>query len=177
MTLLLALDIATNTGWACGNPLAHRVADGPLDIASGGEWPKPNSGVRRACAAGASLGPALSGYAKMWGQVLERDRPTWVAYEAPIMGGKAANQGTVRLLNGMIGTIARMCFDMGIPPPIENSNASIKKHWTGSGAAKKPDMVAAARARGWPVTDHNEADALALFDLVAARIQRGEWKR
>lgn len=177
MRTLLTLDIATATGWAMGDPLAHRVAGGPLDLAGGGDWPKPKSGVHRACAPGARLGAALSAYTKSWGGVLERHRPVWVAYEAPIMGGKAANLQTVRLLNGMIGEIERLCFDLGLPAPIEINNGAIKKHWGGSGRAQKHDMVAACRARGWPVTDHNEADALGLFDLVAARIQKGEWGR
>ena len=40
---------------------------------------------------------------------------------------------------------------------------TIKKHATGKGNAGKADMIAALRARGYPVTDDNEADALALL--------------
>ncbi len=40
---------------------------------------------------------------------------------------------------------------------------TIKKHATGKGNAKKPDMIAAAQARGVRVTDDNEADAVALL--------------
>ena len=40
---------------------------------------------------------------------------------------------------------------------------SIKKHATGKGNAGKPEMVAAAQAKGYPITDDNEADALALL--------------
>lgn len=169
--LLLALDIATCTGWALGDPLVHRVASGALEVASGGAWPKPRSGVRRSAAAGTRLGVALDRFARDWERVLGQHRPGWVAYEMPIMGGKSANLQTVRLLNGMVGEIERLCVVLGLPAPIEVQNGSIKKHWTGSGKAKKPDMVAACQRRGWPVTDHNEADALGLFDYMAARIQ------
>ncbi|MHA6903163.1 hypothetical protein ACEQ38_16985 [Ralstonia syzygii subsp. celebesensis] len=40
---------------------------------------------------------------------------------------------------------------------------TIKKHATGKGNAKKPDMVAAAQALGVRVVDDNQADAVALL--------------
>lgn len=46
--------------------------------------------------------------------------------------------------------------------------AAVKKHWTGRGNAKKPDMIVACRQRGWEVKDDNEADALAIWDLGCA---------
>ena len=40
---------------------------------------------------------------------------------------------------------------------------TIKKHATGRGNAGKDEVIAAMRAKGHPVTDDNEADALALL--------------
>jgi Holliday junction resolvasome RuvABC endonuclease subunit len=40
---------------------------------------------------------------------------------------------------------------------------TIKKHATGKGNAGKEDMIKAMQALGHPVTDDNEADALALL--------------
>lgn len=40
---------------------------------------------------------------------------------------------------------------------------TVKKFWTGSGRAKKPDMIAQAQREGYDVTDDNEADAIALY--------------
>ena len=40
---------------------------------------------------------------------------------------------------------------------------TIKKHATGKGNAGKTEVIAAMRALGHPVTDDNEADALALL--------------
>lgn len=51
----------------------------------------------------------------------------------------------------------------------------IKKHWTGSGIAKKPEMIAQAKVRGFHVVDDNNADALAILHLAVAR-EQGEWK-
>ena len=40
---------------------------------------------------------------------------------------------------------------------------TIKKHATGKGNAGKAEIIAAMRALGHPVTDDNEADALAIL--------------
>lgn len=171
--MLLALDIATQTGWAFGNPQTHVCGAGGLPVPG----PKPLSGSRQVLRPGAGLGEALSGVRQHWGHFLRTQRPAWVAYEAPIMGGTAANLHTVRLINGIIGTMESLCWELRIPAPIQINVATLKKHFTGSGRASKADMIAAAARRGWSVTDDNEADALALFDLVASRIQRGEYPR
>lgn len=173
MHMLLALDIATQTGWAFGDPLTHPCGVGGLTVPGH----KPLSGSRRVLRPGAGLGEALSGVRQHWGHFLRAQRPQWVAYEAPIMGGSAANLNTVRLINGIIGTIESLCWELHIPTPIQINVATIKKHFTGSGRADKAAMIAAAARRGWSVIDDNEADALALYDLVASRIQSGEYPR
>jgi len=43
---------------------------------------------------------------------------------------------------------------------------TVKKHWTGNGAAKKDLMVDTARAKGFAVVDDNHADALAILSLA-----------
>lgn len=50
----------------------------------------------------------------------------------------------------------------------------IKKHWTGSGVAKKDEMVMQAKVRGFRVVDDNNADALAILHLAIAS-EKGEW--
>nr|WKF58797.1 hypothetical protein HUO10_003298 [Paraburkholderia busanensis] len=46
---------------------------------------------------------------------------------------------------------------------------TIKKSWTGNGAAKKEAMVAEAWRRGFCPTDNNAADALAILHYAMAR--------
>jgi Holliday junction resolvasome RuvABC endonuclease subunit len=46
---------------------------------------------------------------------------------------------------------------------------TIKRHVTGKGNAGKSEMVSAVRARGYPVADDNEADALAVLDWALAQ--------
>lgn len=44
---------------------------------------------------------------------------------------------------------------------------AIKRHATGRGNAKKPEMIAAAQARGWAPVNDDHADALWLLDYWA----------
>ena len=43
---------------------------------------------------------------------------------------------------------------------------TIKKHATGNGHAKKPEMMEAARKRGWDFKNDDEADALWIMNLA-----------
>ena len=66
---------------------------------------------------------------------------------------------------GFLGVLTAWCEHHQIPYsgiPV----GTIKKHATGKGNADKAAMVAAARARGFDPADDNEADALALLELV-----------
>lgn len=66
------------------------------------------------------------------------------------------------IYGGLMATLTAWCEHHGIPysgVPV----GTIKKHATGSGAAKKDAMIAAMQAKGHPVTDDNEADALAIL--------------
>jgi len=63
---------------------------------------------------------------------------------------------------GLMATLTAWCELHSIPyygVPV----ATIKKHATGKGNAGKPEMLAAVQAKGHPVTDDNEADAIALL--------------
>lgn len=63
---------------------------------------------------------------------------------------------------GLMATLTTWCEHHNVPyqgVPV----GTIKKHATGKGNAGKDEVVAAMRAKGHPVTDDNEADALALL--------------
>lgn len=63
---------------------------------------------------------------------------------------------------GLMATLTTWCEHHGIPyqgVPV----GTIKKHATGKGNAGKEEVMAAMRAKGHPVADDNEADALALL--------------
>lgn len=46
---------------------------------------------------------------------------------------------------------------------------TIKKQWTGNGHAKKEEMIAQAKKRGFRVEDDNDADALAILHWALAK--------
>lgn len=63
---------------------------------------------------------------------------------------------------GLMGELQSWCEERKIPyegVPV----GTIKKFWTGSGAAKKDAMIAEARRRGYEPVDDNEADAIAIL--------------
>jgi Holliday junction resolvasome RuvABC endonuclease subunit len=63
---------------------------------------------------------------------------------------------------GFLATLTAWCEHHQIPysgVPV----GTIKLHATGKGNANKDAMVAAMQAKGHPVTDDNEADALAIL--------------
>jgi Holliday junction resolvasome RuvABC endonuclease subunit len=63
---------------------------------------------------------------------------------------------------GLMATLTTWCEHHNVPYqgiPV----GTIKKHATGKGNAGKAEVITAMRAKGHPVTDDNEADALALL--------------
>jgi crossover junction endodeoxyribonuclease RuvC len=63
---------------------------------------------------------------------------------------------------GFLATLTSWCEDQEIPY-LGVSVATIKKHATGKGNAKKPEIIAAMQGKGFNPQDDNEADALALL--------------
>lgn len=63
---------------------------------------------------------------------------------------------------GLLGILTAFCEKKGIPYQ-GVSIGTIKKHATGKGNAGKPEMIAAARSRGFDPKDDNTADAIALL--------------
>lgn len=92
-----------------------------------------------------------------------------------IVSPTTTNIDTVRRLNGLAGIAEMVAHKRGLPVPLVVQNTTIKKHWTGSGRARKPDMVYLATQRGWRAEDDNHADALALWDYTAGQIVAGLW--
>ena len=69
------------------------------------------------------------------------------------------------VFGGLLATLTAWCEHHQIPyqgVPV----GTIKHHATGRGNAGKQEVIAAMRALGHPVTDDNEADALAILHWV-----------
>jgi len=63
---------------------------------------------------------------------------------------------------GFLATLTAWCEDQEVPYQ-GVSVATIKKHATGKGNAKKPEIIDAMQKKGFNPQDDNEADALALL--------------
>lgn len=144
---VLALDLGTRCGWA--------IFDGGKPIASG-VWVLQSDRQRRFEGGGMKwlrLRQMLDEVGDGIGRVvLEEVRRH--------MGVDAAHA-----YGGALATVSSWCEERRIPYealPV----ATIKKHATGKGNAKKDAMMEAARARGWHVEDDNHADALWIGDCA-----------
>lgn len=141
---LLALDLGTTTGWAM------QSRDG--QIAHGFVSLKPQrfegGGMRYL-----RFKRWLSELQGMTGDIGE----TYFEEVRRHAGVDAAH-----VYGGLLATLTSWCEHHNIPyqgVPV----GTIKKHATGKGNASKDEVIAAMRAKGHPVTDDNEADALALL--------------
>lgn len=68
---------------------------------------------------------------------------------------------------GFLGQLGALCEELEIPyegVPV----GTIKKWFTGKGNAKKHEMIAEAKKRGFAPTDDNEADAIAILLMKTA---------
>jgi len=144
---ILALDIATITGWAI-------KSDRGIVSGTWGLSPTPVDDCQ------------YKG-TKLWWRLEEMSNAhdiTKVAYELPFIHAKHKR--------GMMSTVAltgilRLWADSHRIEEIGYTTVQIKKHATGKGNADKGMMVAAAKER-WPdrrIADDNEADALWVLDL------------
>lgn len=149
---LLALDLATTTGWALREH--GQVVSGVQTF-----------DVKR----GESPGMRYLRLARWLEEIGARSE--LIVYEQVVpapakFGGASARE----IAYGMAAHVQRYCAARGIEhAPVYPS--SLKKWLTGRGNAGKPDMVAAvARRWGYAILDDNHADALALLHFAEAEI-------
>jgi len=141
---LLAFDLATNTGWAAG--------DGSK---------LPVIGHFRLPATGHDVGRFLITARDFYGVLITRFNPDLVLFEMPVLG-TVVTVAVTRKLHGMAGQLEVVCHDRGVPCR-EVAPATAKKQLTGSGRAKKPQMIIAARSLGLKIETEDEADAVAVW--------------
>ncbi len=143
---LLALDIATITGWCSPS------GSGIWDL-------KPNRGE--------SAGMRNVRFRAKLMDILMADAITIVAYERP--AGMHALPKMVA--SEMIGVLTIACIDKGIDYCSYSAN-EIKRFATGKGNANKAAMIAACNERyGVEPIDDNHADAIHLYRMVMAEME------
>ncbi len=157
---LLALDLSSHTGWAIG-PVGERPRYGTLNLPSTGD----------------EIGRFADAFDIWLSDMITMYKPSHCAFESSFIPPTTTLM-TVRKLVGLTVITELVCCRRDVICN-EVNNATIKKFWAGTGRAKKPEMIAAARAYGFPVGDDNQADALGLWHYVCENRHPGanSWMR
>lgn len=140
----LALDLAGLLGWCSGVPSI-----------------RPLFGSHQLPSTGDNVGRYTAAYDEWLQSTLDFEAPELVIYEAPSIFMKTTPV-TVEKLVGLATHTQLVCHRRAIRARSANPS-QVKKFWTGSGKAKKPDMVDMAHRCGFRVRDDNEADAVAIW--------------
>lgn len=158
---ILALDLASQFGWAEGAP---------------GETPR--FGSKRFAPAGAEPEDVFAGAIREMTPRLAAFPPRVLVFETPslfqLRDGKS-NPRTVEVLFGLPAIIQGLARHFRVPIIRKASANSVRKHFIGNGrmprAQAKKAVVAECRRRGWNVRNDDEGDACALWDYAASIIQ------
>lgn len=137
---ILALDIATTTGWKTET--------------SSGVWKLKQ---KKDDSTGMKL-VRLKSYLK---ELITLEKIDIVVYERPAGMFKSA----IITESELIGVVLLLCEEL-LLQHTAYSATEIKKFATGKGNAKKQDMIDAAVALGYNPEDDNEADAIHLYNLA-----------
>ncbi len=141
---ILALDLGTCTGFACAPPGGEPVY--------GHVWLPSDRGD------GAYFN-------RFRGWLLDRVTvlaPRLIVYEAPLITATATSVSTVMRLFGLAAHTIEIAYAREVRCEPAN-NSTVKKFVTDNGRAKKPEVMAAIRARGWHPENDNVGDALAVM--------------
>lgn len=156
MPTVLALDLASVSGWAVGEP--------------GGE---PMHGSIRFASKGASHEAIFANAFRWTSSLLLEHAPKLIVWEAPLAGfkgGKTTNDVTT-VLFGLPAVVGAAAYLRGIFDIRKADTRDIRNHFIGCNpkrAEAKPMVVRQCRAMGWDVEDDNEADALATWSYMCA---------
>lgn len=155
--IILAGDMALRFGLAIGSTTRGYLASTVIDV---GEQRRGVSLARAAKLARMKI--------TRWVQSQGCDHVDLVVYEEPAMHGHSTN----RLPQyAMVTTLIWAGDDLGCWETQRYWPTHVKKLATGSGAAKKPEMIAEAqRWSGAPINDDNEADAVCLLKVALHHI-------
>lgn len=148
---ILALDLATQTGWALSAAGITTSGSQSFHRYTGSQSRPPDH-----------VGQCYLNFQRWLRDRISTDKPDVIAFEEPM--GYMKNAAATNLLHGFRAVVMLNAAYYGIrvqgyPQP------TVKKFATGKGNAKKPEMVAWAMARFGKVKDENEADALAVLSL------------
>lgn len=148
--VILALDLASTVGWACGSPelLADAVHGSlaiPTDVNAGRQF-----GI----------------FSDWLADAITTHEPTDLVIEAPFLYARNDSIRAVRKLFGLAAIAELIAWRRDLRYA-EHAVSSVRKTFCGSGRADKDAVKAECARRGFTVRDHNAADAIALLHHAA----------
>lgn len=147
--MILALDLATTTGVAFGPPCEPPRA---WSFTVRGKHPEKFTVFTQAIAT-----------------LMRSHKPKHVVIEAPFV----SKPDVARVLMGMRGVVMGAAGLYGVTAE-ERQISAIRKHFIGDSGGKREEakrrVMQRCRDLGWPVQSDDEADAIALWSMVASEI-------
>lgn len=145
---IAAFDLALKTGWCIG------------DTANGGDdLNEKNHGVFDCAKHATDAGHRFFNFHVWFRRLIKEESPRVVYFEEVNFHTSLQNG---RIYGGLLSQVQLICHAEKI---LLRGKAvgTIKKHATGNGSAKKPEMIEAARRYGLSPIDDNDADAICLW--------------
>lgn len=160
MKNVLALDLASLSGWAMGEP--------------GGT---PTHGTIRFASAGASHEAIFAGAMNWMAKMIAEHQINIVVWEAPLAASFKRGTTTVNVttvLYGLPAVIGAVAFNKGIHDVYKADTKAVRLHFIGRNlprAAAKKLVKYQCGKMGWNVRDDNEADALATWSYMCSLLE------
>jgi hypothetical protein len=157
---VLALDLASVTGWAVGEP--------------GGT---PAHGSIRFASAGASHEAIFAAALKWISDKITFYAPGMIVWEAPMATSFRrgnTNTNTTTLLFGLPAIVGAVAYLREVYDVRKAYTKDVRQHFIGQNAKGhigKKLVIRQCRAMGWSVSDDNEADALATWHYMCSLIE------
>lgn len=157
---IVSFDLALNVGWA----VEQKVGERPLYGSESFHGTRKDIGYRGCL------------YVDWLYPFLLQHKPERVIYEAPFMTAQMGNSATLEILIGLAVFTDLICCRLDIPVS-KASSSTARKFFCGDGRAKKPEVLAECRRRGWEPDDHDQADALCLLDYAVGLYKPNRYRR
>lgn len=152
--IILALDLATKTGVAVGEP--------------GG---RPLSFTEVLGDTGEHHGARFAQALRMMKRLIKQYEPAYIALEAPIGVHGGGSNRRPEMLMGLRGCVMGVAHMAHIPFE-QFAVSTIRKEFLGTGKLKRVEAkratIARCEALGWSVKNDDEADACALWNLACS---------
>ena len=155
--LILAFDLATNTGVAVGEARAAPICM-----------------TERLGEAGSTHGARFSRMLDLTARLIERHKPEVIALEAAIAGGVVGGAERSQLAMGLRASVLGVAHRKRVRV-YEYPVAAIRKHFIGTAGLKrdvaKTRTIQRCHQLGIDVRNDNEADAVAAWHYCAAKLR------